>query len=396
MDYDVVVIGGGPAGSRVARDISKEGYKVLILEEHPEIGEPSHCAGLVSKDVISLAEVEEDVILNSINGANIYGYDGTRLSFLGSNVYAVVIDRVLFDKRIAHQAEGNGAEILLNARATGIQRKDGLVDVIFLKDGREERVRANLVIGADGAYSSVAKWMGLPLPSELIYTFQVEAEFSSGSLNQVDVLIDDDISPGWFSWIIPVDKDTVRIGLGINKRENPREYFLKLCSKWSILKDFKEDNIRKIMAGLIPIGLISKSYTDNVMLIGDAAFQLKPLSGGGIYLGLMAAKICSKIAVEALKGNNFSESILSRYHREWGRTIGKEITLGLRLRRLFLNLSNQERSEFLRVLDNPEAKSIILSTGHIDHPWRVMYKLLTSIKVPMMARLLKAMFSVRG
>ena len=396
MDYDVVVIGGGPAGSRVARDISKEGYKILILEEHPEIGEPSHCAGLVSKDVISLAEVEEDVILNSINGANIYGYDGTRLSFLGSNVYAVVIDRVLFDKRIAHQAEGNGAEILLNARATGIQRKDGLVDVIFLKDGREERVRANLVIGADGAYSSVAKWMGLPLPSELIYTFQVEAEFSSGSLNQVDVLIDDDISPGWFSWIIPVDKDTVRIGLGINKRENPREYFLKLCSKWSILKDFKEDNIRKIMAGLIPIGLISKSYTDNVMLIGDAAFQLKPLSGGGIYLGLMAAKICSKIAVEALKGNNFSESILSRYHREWGRTIGKEITLGLRLRRLFLNLSNQERSEFLRVLDNPEAKSIILSTGHIDHPWRVMYKLLTSIKVPMMARLLKAMFSVRG
>jgi len=396
MDYDVVVIGGGPAGSRVARDISKEGYKILILEEHPEIGEPSHCAGLVSKDVISLAEVEEDVILNSINGANIYGYDGTRLSFLGSNVYAVVIDRVLFDKRIAHQAEGNGAEILLNARATGIQRKDGLVDVIFLKDGREERVRANLVIGADGAYSSVAKWMGLPLPSELIYTFQVEAEFSSGSLNQVDVLIDDDISPGWFSWIIPVDKDTVRIGLGINKRENPREYFLKLCSKWSILKDFKEDNIRKIMAGLIPIGLISKSYTDNVMLIGDAAFQLKPLSGGGIYLGLMAAKICSKIAVEALKGNNFSESILSRYHREWGRTIGKEITLGLRLRSLFLNLSNQERSEFLRVLDNPEAKSIILSTGHIDHPWRVMYKLLTSIKVPMMARLLKAMFSVRG
>ncbi|MGB9681381.1 MAG: geranylgeranyl reductase family protein [bacterium] len=396
MDYDVVIIGGGPVGARAGRDIAKEGYRVLILEEHPEIGEPSHCAGLVSNDVISLAEVEEDVILNRIMGANIYAYDNTRLSFVGNNVYAVVIDRVLFDKRLSCQAKENGAEILLNARATGIARRNNEVEVIFIKDGKEERIKTKLVIGADGAYSSVARWVGLPLPSELIYTFQVEAEFPSDNINQVDVLIDDDVSPGWFSWVIPVSKDIVRIGLGIEKRENPREYFRKLCSKWGVLRGFKDGNIRKIMAGLIPLGLISKSYTDNVMLIGDAAFQLKPLSGGGLYLGLMAADISSKIAIEALRRKNFSESTLSRYHREWRKTIGKEITLGLRLRRLFLNLSNQERSEFLKVLDNPEAKSIILSTGHIDHPWRVMYKLLTSIKAPMMAKLLKVVFTSRG
>jgi len=393
MDCDVVIIGGGPIGCAVGKGIAKEGYKVLILEEHPEIGKPSHCAGLISNEVISLGEVGEDVILNKINGANIYAYDNTRLSFMGDDVYAVVVDRVLFDKKMSQQAEKNGAEILLNARAIMVERKDKMVDVVFIKDNIEERVRTPLVIGADGAYSNVAKWLGLPLPPEIIYAFQIEAEFPSNSLNQVDVLIDDNISPGWFSWITPVSKDCIRIGIGITKRENPRDYFERLCSKWEVLKGFKENNIRKVMAGLIPIGFINKSYTDNVMLIGDAACQLKPLSGGGLYLGLISADICSKVAVEAFKDGNFSESMLSKYHKTWVKSVGKEISLGLRLRKIFLNLSNQERAEFLKVLDNPEAKSIILSTGHIDHPWKVAYKLLTSIKVPMMAKLLRAVFN---
>jgi geranylgeranyl reductase family protein len=395
MDYDVVIIGGGPIGCAVGKGIAKEGYRILILEEHPEIGEPSHCAGLISNEVISLGEVGEDVVLNKISGANIYAYDDTSLSFMGDSVYAVVVDRVLFDKKVSQQAEKNGAEILLNARAIGIERKDKIVEVIFIKDNREERVRTNLVIGADGAYSSVARWSGLPLPPEVIYAFQVEAEFSSKNLNQVDVLIDDDISPGWFSWAIPVSKDLVRIGLGINKRENPREYFARLYSKWNVLKGFEENNIKNIMAGLIPIGFINKSYTDNIMLIGDAACQLKPLSGGGLYLGLMSAKVCKEIAIEALKNNDFSESMLSRYHKGWVKSIGKEISLGLQLRKIFLNLSNQERSELLKTLNNPEAKSIILSTGHIDHPWKVMYKLLTSIKAPMMAKLLRVFLGGR-
>lgn len=392
MSYDVVIIGGGPIGCFVGRIISEKGHRVLILEEHPEIGEPPHCAGLVSKNVLSLSGVE-DVILNRIKGANIYAYDGTRLSFLGSDSYAFVIDRISFDKKMAQKAEECGAEIIKGARAIEAGRKGNKVIVRYIKDKKELYVETSILIGADGAYSRVARWFGLPLPSEIIYGFQIEGEIYCHNLEQVDVMIDNETSPGWFSWIIPVSKNYARIGLGINVRGNPREYLDKLCRKWIALKGFDKDNVKRIMGGLIPLGLIERSYTDNVMLVGDSAVQLKPLSGGGLYLGLLAGKICGSVALEALDKQDFSSTMLSKYHRLWMKSIGREIKLGLRLRRIFLGLSDKEKAELLKILDNDEAKSIILSAGHIDHPWRVAYRLMTHIKAPLMVRILKLAFS---
>lgn len=393
MDYDVVVVGGGPIGCFVGRHIAQSGRRVLILEEHEEVGEPPHCAGLVSSEVLSISGVEDDVILNEIRGANIYGYDGTKLSFLGERTYALVIDRITFDKRLAMMAENAGTEVSKGSRVIDFKRDANGVEVTFVRNGREYKVRTPLVIGADGAYSMVARFFKLPLPSEIIYGFQVEGELSCTNPCQVEVMVDNETSPGWFSWIIPVRVDYARIGLGINVRGNPREYLKKLCSKWEPLRSFKDSNIKKIMGGLIPLGLIERSYTDNVMLVGDAAVQLKPLSGGGLYLGLLAGLICSKVALEALDRGDFSSSMLSKYHRLWMRSVGREIKLGLRLRKIFLGLTDREKSELLRVLDNQEAKSIILSTGNIDHPWRVAYKIMTHIKVPLIARMLSLAFS---
>lgn len=393
MDYDVVIVGGGPIGCFVGRHIAEAGRRVLILEEHGEVGEPPHCAGLVSSEVLSISGVKDDVILNKIRGANIYGYDGTKLSFLGERTYALVIDRIMFDKRLAIMAEDRGAEISRGSRVVGFKRDTNEIEVTFVRSGRESKVKTPLVIGADGAYSIVAKFFKLPLPREIIYGFQVEGELNCTNPYQVEVMVDNETSPGWFSWIIPVREDYARIGLGINVRGNPREYLKKLCNKWEPLRSFKDSNIRRIMGGLIPLGLIERSYTDNVMLVGDAAVQLKPLSGGGLYLGLLAGLICSKVALEALDRGDFSSSMLSKYHKLWMKSVGREIKLGLRLRKIFLGLTDKEKSELLRVLDNQEAKSIILSTGNIDHPWRVAYKIMTHIKVPLIARMLSLAFS---
>lgn len=391
--YDVVIVGGGPIGCFVGKNIAEKGYGVLILEEHPKIGEPTHCAGLISKDVLSLSGVDDSVILNNIKGANIYAYDGTRLSFLGDDTYALVIDRVLFDKKLSEKALSSGAEFLKGARAIGAERDEDGIIVKYLKDEEELRVKGSILIGADGAYSNVARWFGLPLPPEIIYGFQVEGELTRTNLAQVDVMVDNETSPGWFSWIIPVRENYVRIGLGINVRGNPREFLDRLCGKWEPLRSFSESNIKRVMGGLIPIGLIDKSYTDNVMLVGDSAVQLKPLSGGGLYLGLLAGRICSNVVVEAIKKKDFSSAMLSKYHRLWMKSVGKEIKLGLRLRKIFLGLSDREKAELLRTFDNQEAKSIILSAGHIDHPWRVAYRLMTHIKTPLIAHILRLALS---
>lgn len=393
MGYDVVIVGGGPIGCFVARYIANAGKKVLILEEHKEIGEPPHCAGLVSSEVLSISGIKDNIVLNRIKGANIYGYDGTKLSFLGEKTYALVIDRILFDKKMAEMAEFSGAEILKSSRVISFERNADGIDVVFIRNGKESKVKASLIIGADGAYSMVARFFKLPLPREIIYGFQVEGELNCLSPYQVDVMVDNETSPGWFSWIIPIRRDYARIGLGINVRGNPREYLRKLYDKWEPLRHFKDSDIKKVMGGLIPLGLIERSYTDNVMLVGDAAVQLKPLSGGGLYLGLLAGIICGKVALEALDKRDFSSGMLSKYHKLWMKSVGKEIKLGLRLRKIFLGLTDKEKSELLRILDNQDAKSIILSTGNIDHPWKVAYKIMTHIKMPLITRMLSLAFS---
>jgi flavin-dependent dehydrogenase len=99
------------------------------------------------------------------------------------------------------------------------------------------------------------------------------------------------------------------------------------------------------------------------------------------------------VVLDGLEKKDFSSSMLSKYHKLWMKSVGKEIRLGLRLRRIFLGLSDEEKAELLEILDNQEAKSIILSAGHIDHPWKVAYKLMTHIKAPLMVRMLKLAFS---
>jgi geranylgeranyl reductase family protein len=393
MDYDVVIVGGGPVGCFVGRLIAEGKRKVLILEEHNEIGEPPHCAGLISQEVLSMSGIGDEVVLNRIRGANIYGYDGTRLSFLGEKTYALVIDRIMFDKKMALKAEDSGVEVLKGSRAIAFERGNGYIDVLFRKEGKEYKVKTPLVIGADGVHSLVARVFNLPLPGEIIYGFQIEGELDCLTTEQVDVMLDSETSPGWFSWIIPMNRSYARIGLGINVRGNPREYFDKLCKKWGPLMSFRNSDIRRIMGGIIPIGLIEKSFTDNVMLVGDSAVQLKPLSGGGLYLGLLAGMICSRVALEALERGDFSSSMLSKYHKLWMKSVGKEIKLGLRLRKIFLGLTDTEKSELLKLLDNQRAKSIILSAGNIDHPWRVAYKLMSCMRVPLISRMLALAFS---
>ncbi|MBC7321301.1 NAD(P)/FAD-dependent oxidoreductase, partial [bacterium] len=141
MDYDVVIVGGGPIGCFVGRHIAEAGRRVLILEEHGEVGEPPHCAGLVSSEVLSISGVKDDVILNKIRGANIYGYDGTKLSFLGERTYALVIDRIMFDKRLAIMAEDRGAEISRGSRVVGFKRDTNEIEVTFVRSGRESKVK---------------------------------------------------------------------------------------------------------------------------------------------------------------------------------------------------------------------------------------------------------------
>ncbi len=418
MECDVLVIGGGPIGSAVARDIAKSGYKVIVLEEDIEIGKPVNCAGIVSPKLIPLTNVSEEIILSKLNRAYIYTKSGKKILIGDSKIRAVAIDRERFDKLLADQAMNSGVKYIMNAKAIGIDDRvkytsnvlknkinknytfknnitksdivknlinEDNITIKFLRNNREEKIKSKLLIGADGVNSDVAKWFDLEKPKEIINALTFDINLDIFDENSVNIIASRSYSPGLFAWIIPINNKRVRFGMGISSNSNRslKYYFNKLRN--IDLKPFsymfnnfnKNNNDNKISVGKIPLGLIKKTYSNRVMIVGDAACQVKPLTGGGLYYGLISAKRCAQIAVEALNKQDFSESLLSKYQRFWMKDIGKEIEQGLGLRNIFLNLSDDDIDELLDTFGQEEFIKIINRYGDIDFPCRIALKIIT-------------------
>ena len=364
MEWDVVVVGAGPAGCSVAEKIAGAGFKVLILEENKRVGEPVQCSGLVSPRTLELAGYSS--YINFLKGALIHAPDGEVLDCRGSKTYAVAIDRAEFDRHMAEKAVEQGASLLPEARARAFSREKRGVKVEFEWQGKNCTARAKLLIGADGANSMVARWAGLEPPEEKIKMFAAEVELENPLPETVDLFLGSDVAPGWFAWVIPLDKSRARIGTGSRFFKKPILDQVKLLfAKYP--ERFKDMRVKKLTGGLVPIGRM-RNFASNVMLVGDAACQTKPISGGGIYLGLRGAEICAQIATAALHQEDFSLEFLSKYQAEWNRELGFEIERGLKYRQMFLELTDSEMSNIIGILNTKFWRSLIIKKGDIDFP----------------------------
>jgi digeranylgeranylglycerophospholipid reductase len=372
MEWDVLVVGGGPAGCFAAEHIAKHGFKVLVLEENSVIGEPVQCAGLVSHRTIELTGCQK-LILNSLKGANVYSPNGKSMKLAGSRSYAFAIDRALLDQELALRAQKSGVEVLLSARVTNLKRHGKGIVVEFRRGGSTLTAATKLLIGADGANSLVARWASLYQPREKIKMFAAEVKLQNPFPEMVDIFLGSHIAPGWFGWIIPIDKKRARIGTGssfinISGRKSVKK-FLNVYSK-----RFYGMEIIRETGGLVPIGTI-QNHASNVMLVGDAACQTKPISGGGLYPGLMGAIICSQVAVKALMAENFSREFLSGYQLQWNQKMHSELEKALNYREMFVNLSDFQLSLLIKILNTNYWRSLISEYMDIGYPSIVAEKL---------------------
>lgn len=358
--YDLIIIGSGPIGCEVASIVAGEGYDVLILEEHREIGRPVQCAGLISQRVLDITNVRKG-ILNKIKGINFFSPNGHRLTVKSDQTKGIVVDRAVFDKEIAKKAIKNGAEIALGNRVKDIKRNNK-IEVKF-KDKIE---RCKILIGADGANSIVRKKQNLPKPKLMLTGFQKEVIGLESDKEFINAYIGD-MAPDFFAWVIPCE-DTTLIGLCVHDTNSSARQFLDNFSK-----KFKISQTIRYSSGHIPLGLINPTYSDNVMLVGDAAAQVKPISGGGLYTGLQCAKECGKTALKALEKDDFSENILSEYQRLWQKKIGKELKNGMRLRKILYNFEKKEIEKLFVILDNPKLLNIVAEKGDMDYPSKLFF-----------------------
>jgi digeranylgeranylglycerophospholipid reductase len=279
MDYDVLVVGGGPAGCATARDIAAEGFRVLVAEEHSAVGEPLQCSGLISSRALELSQVSNHVVLNELKGALVYAPDNRIFNLVGERIYGLAIDRVAFDQELAVQAREAGAEIRKSSRVIHLTGIPGGIKARIQTKGSvsaEHDVSCRLVIGADGYKSLVASWLGLLYPSQKVSIYAAEVELTSTNEQAVKIFLGQELAPAWFAWVIPAGRKLARVGIGVVRqggfpacRPGASQLFLQLMKAHP--KIFKDLRVLKCTGGVVPIGLMKRSYGNHALLVGDAA-----------------------------------------------------------------------------------------------------------------------------
>ena len=368
--YEVAVIGAGPAGSMAARYAAKEGAKTLLLEEHPAVGWPVECAGLLGLGAMAEAELPgRSFVLGEMRGAAIFSPAGNRLDFRAQAPRAYVVDRRLFDRAAACEALRAGAEMRLCSPVRRIKRV-GDESILSLAGGEE--IRASIVISAEGVRGRLARQAGIMSPEVVLSGAQVEVPFAVENTGSVEVHLG--VAPGLFAWVIPTGEETARIGLCA--RERGCEHLKRFLGQERIRK-MVQGSATAINVGGLPLGPPPATVAQGFLAVGDAAGQVKPTSGGGIYPGLVAAKIAGGVAAAAALECDGSALRLQEYDRIWRANLGRELEVGMRANRMLNRMSAKECDGLVSYL---AAKPALIKTieehGDIDRPSRLMMKML--------------------
>ena len=354
---DVVIVGGGPAGSKTAATLAK-GHDVTVLEEHAVIGEPIQCAGLITERSIEISGIRPE-ILNRFTGANVIFPNGKVVTVQSSDVKALMIDRTDFDRRLAEAAMDAGAQYRLSTKYKGHRLHDGVVSI----DTSAGEMESKLLVGADGHSSRIASSIPDNAPKEYIRGIEYDVKHKMDVQDVINIRIGLDVAPGLFSWEAPFGEYT-RVGLCSSWSAGLPIDFMKVLLKKAGLEDCE---VVKKYCGKVPIGARRRMYSDNVMLIGDAAGQVKPISGGGIYPAMMSVPFLCETAEKAFGSDDFSEKMLSGYQKRWYPEVGKELGRSYRLRRIYLKFNNDDMNRIYPNMANRKVNEA-LNTVDIDRP----------------------------
>lgn len=366
-EVEVAVIGAGPSGLIAARESALRGAKVLVLEEHKEIGLPSHCAGLLSINGLGKIGIppNESYVQNKVKGAHFFSPSNLSFTVERKEAVACVVDRYLLDNFLAKQALKSGALIRLNSKVTSVRHcNDGWI----LEADSCNRVKSKMLIDAEGASPRILSMTGLKALEikRLLKGFQVDLDGVDVDPDYVEIHFNMDIAPGLFAWVIPLDNKIARVGLAC-KDFNPRERLFKF-----IKKRFKETlseklKILRFYSGLvITCGPIKKTYGDNILVVGDSAGQVKPITGGGVIFGGICATIAGRIASEAIKSGRTERRFLKKYEYEWKARIGGEIKNSLLIRRILDKISDKNIDKVFSVIIKEEIYRDISEEGDMD------------------------------
>ncbi|HEY9247401.1 MAG TPA: NAD(P)/FAD-dependent oxidoreductase [Candidatus Methanoperedens sp.] len=348
--YDVIVVGAGPGGSIAARTCARGGLDVLLIEKRQEIGDPVRCAEGVGRDAL-LKHIKPDKrwIASEVKGSRIFSPDGTEIVMsedASSNMkVGYVLERKVFDRVLAQEAAMAGAEVMVKTRATGLLRSTGKVSGIkAMYMGETYDIKSDIVIGADGIESKVGRWGGIDTslrPGDI----ETGAQFLISNIDPGEYnmfYLGERYAPGGYSWVFPKGEHTANVGLGILGSKAGKVRAISLLHRF-IESHMPEGKIVEIVVGGVPVsGPIKKTIGDGLMLVGDAARQSDPLTGGGITNAMDAGMMAGEVCIKAREKGDYSVRILKEYEDKWRATIGHEMNKSLKVKNLLVKLTDEQ------------------------------------------------------
>jgi len=343
----ISIIGGGPIGAYTAYLLAKSGRKVRIFEEHKVVGRPVQCAGIVSKNLFKVLDLDEKFVVNKVRGAKIYSPNNDFFEVKGKGVEGFILDREKFDKYLIKKAIKEGAELFLNHR---FLRNEGN-KLIFEK----KEYKTDILIGADVPLSKVAKCNGM---FNREFWFGLQARIKLEKDNDFVELYMGDYCKNGYGWVIPENNKICRVGI-MTTEINNGEIFNNFLSKFN-------KKIIDRQSGLIPIyDSENKIQKKNVYLIGDAAGHVKATTGGGLVFGINSAKIL----VDCILNNK-------NYEKEFKKKLERNMWMNLVIRKKLNKFDDNKYNELIRMLNKGKVKEYMCRRGDMDFPSRFFLGLL--------------------
>jgi len=362
--YDIIIVGAGPAGSHAAYKLASSGYSVIVFEGKSASGLNVCCTGIISTECFQSLELGKDMILREVKSARFYSPSGRCLKFQTDNVQAYVVDRLLLDKALVSKAEAQGAQYFFSSPVIDIVPGKDSIQVETLCSAAGETFSARAVVLANGFRPKLPHKLGLGRIKRFVIGAQAEIE--AKNVDEFEVYFGHGIAPGAFAWLVPTSANRAYVGLLATSQA-------KLHLQIFVNNLFSQGRITsqavRIGQRAVPMGTLARSYRDRLLVIGDAAGQVKPTTGGGIYFGHLGARIAADVLDGALSRDDLTAGRLSRYQKKWRAEMGKELSRGYGARWAYAKLSDRQIEGIFNALDSNGMAGTLLRSDEFSFDW---------------------------
>lgn len=354
---DVIVVGAGPGGTAVAKYLAAKGYDVVVYEKRQEIGAPKRCAEGISLGGLERLglKIPSSCVRQKINGAVAYAPNGKTVEVDYGKDSGYIVERKIFDKWLAEEAVRKGAKVQAKTYIKEVLKEDGKVVGVrgeFL--GQEIEEKCKVLIAADGIESKISRMAGLNTTASPMLVdsgFQYEmAGIKIPDPKKIHLYFGNEIARRGYLWVFPKGKDVANVGIGIAGKSQiaAREYLDRFIEQH---EELKKGSVLEVNSGGIPVGgLLKKMTLDNFLAIGDAAHQVNPIHGGGMYEAQFAARIAADVIGEGIEKGDTSEKQLDEYNKNWWEQRGNYLRKVEKLREVVEKLSDDDFNFLAREL----------------------------------------------